>query len=238
MYGKKNFPVLIVCGILIAAFLVTGCGKKKDVLDLPEEEMRHLKAVERDAGEAPQDVSAQKKAVSIRGGKKFYVYADRAYFKNHYIPSGWMGDYGDIKFTDGWKENPHSRRTCIKIIYTAEKKQGAGWAGIYWQDPANNWGGVAGGYDLTGAEKLTFYARGENGGEIIAEFKMGGIQGEFSDSTSVSIGPVVLTTEWEKYTIDLRDEDLSCIIGGFCFAISGMENPEGITFYLDEIAYD
>ena len=104
---------------------------------------------------------------------------------------------------------------------------GAGWAGVCWQEPANNWGTLPGGYDLTGAKELVFYARGEKGGEIIAEFKIGGIQGEFSDSTSVSIGPIVLTPEWKEYRIKLKDEDLSHIIGGFTFVLSGMENPDG-----------
>jgi hypothetical protein len=124
------------------------------------------------------------------------------------------------------------------VVYSAQKKQGAGWAGIYWQDPPNNWGNAKGGYDLTGAKKLTFYAKGEKGGEVVAEFKIGGMRGEYSDSTSVSIGPVTLTPEWKQYEIDLKNEDLSLVIGGFSFVISAMENPNGATFYLDEIIFE
>lgn len=149
-----------------------------------------------------------------------------------------MGDYGDMKCDEGWTKDACSRKTCIRIGYSAKKAQGAGWAGMYWQEPANNWGNVPGGFDLTGAKRLTFWVKGEKGGEVIAEFKIGGIQGEFSDSTSVSIGPVVLTPEWKQYTIDLKTENLSRIIGGFAFVLNAAENPDGAVFYLDDIIYE
>lgn len=149
-----------------------------------------------------------------------------------------MGDFGDVNINDGYKTDPYSRRSCMRVSYTALRKQGAGWAGVYWQEPANNWGNVPGGFDLTGRKKLSFYAKGEKGGEVITEFKMGGIQGVYSDSTSMSIGPIVLTPDWQKYVIDLEGEDLSNVIGGFAFIISDMENPDGAIFYIDEIAYE
>jgi predicted small lipoprotein YifL len=229
---------------LLTFVSLAGCGEKKSELDLPDQEARQLKAAERApapvAGKpekAEEDTGAKP---ANKGGefKKFYVYADQGYFKNHYIPSGWMGDYGDLKYNDAWSDRPYSRKSSIKIVYNAQKKQGAGWAGIYWQDPANNWGNMKGGYDITGAKKLTFWARGDKGGEIITEFKIGGINGEHSDTASASIGPVTLGTDWKEYTIDLKNEDLSVVIGGFAFVISSMENPNGATFYLDDIAYE
>ncbi len=168
----------------------------------------------------------------------FYIYADRRSIGNHFIPSGWMGDYGDIKLDTGWKENPYLGDSCVKIAYTAKNSQGARWAGMYWQNPANNWGSTDGGFDLTAATKLTFWARGENGGERIEEFKLGGIMGEYSDSDIASIGPVVLTKDWQQYTIDLKGKDLSYISGGFCWATNADVAPEGCTFYLDEIKYE
>ena len=168
----------------------------------------------------------------------FYVYADRGSIGNHYIPSGWMGDYGDIKYDGASKEDPYLGDSCIKIIYTGQGTQGARWAGIYWQQPANNWGTVDAGYDLSKATKLTFWARGVKGGERIEEFKVGGIMGEFSDSDSANIGPVILNKEWTQYTIDLKGKDMSYIMGGFCWATNVDVNPEGATFYLDEIKYE
>lgn len=177
-------------------------------------------------------------AQKASGFKPFAVYVENASKENHYAPSGWMGDYGDIKLNLASTEKPRSGNTCIKITYSAKMTQGAGWCGIYWQQPANNWGERKGGYDLTGATKLTFWARGANGGEKIAEFKVGGITGEFPDSDSMSIGPVELSKEWQKYTIDLKDKDLSHMIGGFCWAASKDDNPDGFVLYLDDIIYE
>ena len=99
--------------------------------------------------------------------KPFNVYTEKRTADNHYIPSGWMGDSNDIKINDQYAQDPHSGSTCIQFVYTAKKSQGQGWAGVYWQNPANNWGAKKGGFDLTGMNKLTFWARGEKGGEKI-----------------------------------------------------------------------
>ena len=168
----------------------------------------------------------------------FYVYADRSSASNHYIPSGWMGDYGDLKYEGGSKEDPYLGDTCIKITYNNKATQGARWAGMFWQNPANNWGNADGGYDLAKATKLTFWARGAKGGERIEEFKVGGIMGEFSDSDSSAIGPVILNKEWTQYTIDLKGKDMSYIIGGFCWSANIDNNPDGAVFYLDEIKFE
>lgn len=238
MFVKMKSILSFVCVISMSVILIAGCGRKEEMLDLPEDEMRELEVIADEGGEV-QDTSLETGAKPAKiEGKKFFIYAEKGYFKNHFIPAGWMGDYGDLRINEAWKENPYSRRTCIRIDYSARRKQGAGWAGVYWQDPLNNWGNVPGGFNLTGAKKLTFYARGETGGELITEFKVGGIQGAFSDSTAVSIGPIALTPHWEKYTISLENEDLSVVIGGFAFVLSEMENPEGAIFYLDEIVYE
>jgi len=168
----------------------------------------------------------------------FYVYADKSSLDNHYVPSGYMGDFGDVKLEEASKDKPHSGSTCIKVGYTAKGTQGARWTGVFWQNPANNWGTKDGGINLTGATKLVFMARGAKGGERIEEFKVGGIMGEYSDSDTASIGPVVLTNEWKEYSIDLRGKDLSYLIGGFCWVANADGNPEGAEFYLDDIRFD
>ena len=155
----------------------------------------------------------------------FYVYADRSAVSNHFIPSGWMGDYGDVKYEGSSKEDPYLGDTCVKITYNGKRAQGAGWAGIYWQNPANNWGGIDGGFDLSKTTKLTFWAKGAKGGERIEEFKVGGIMGEYSDSDSATIGPVILNKEWTQYTIDLKGKDMSYVFGGFCWATNVDNNP-------------
>ena len=177
----------------------------------------------------------------------FNVYTDLGDPGNHYIPTGWMGDYKDITMAQNWTANPHSGKTCIRVVYSSVASQGNGWAGVYWQDPANNWGKTPGpiGYDLSNLSKLTFWVRGGVGGERI-EFKVGGISTDsggnplpYGDSlkTPVSTGVITLTASWQRVTIDLTGKDLTHIIGGFAWVANTTNNPNGATFYLDDIVY-
>lgn len=158
-----------------------------------------------------------------------------------FVASGWMGDGGEgtryVKLFEAWRENTHSDPVCIKIVYLLGPK---GWAGIYWQNKPNSWGDKPGtNLQKMGYKKLTFWARGENGGEVV-EFKAGGINvpgKPYKDSFEVSSGKIVLENTWKQYTLDLEGKDLSSVIGGFCWVASRAANPEGLTFYLDDIYY-
>lgn len=171
--------------------------------------------------------------------KPFQIYTDKNSPDNHYIPSGWMGDYGDMKVDDSCTDNPHRGTTCMQWKYIPRGSQGCNWAGCFWQNPSNNWGKRKGGYNLTGARKLSFWARGAKGNEKLAEIGVGGITGNYSDSDKISDGPIELTKEWEKYEIDLKGADLCYISGGFFWAASSDDvSDEGITFYLDNIYFE
>lgn len=168
----------------------------------------------------------------------FYVYHGAHARENHYAPSGWMGDYEDLSFNDHWRDKPEDPRTAIRITYSAKASQSAGWAGIYWQNPPNNWGDRPGGYNLNGAKTVTFLARGERGDEVVSEFKVGGIGGTYADSGSASLGPLNLTKAWKRYTIDLDGQELSSIAGGFCISLSRSDNPNGAVIYLNDIRFE
>lgn len=168
----------------------------------------------------------------------FWIYKDAKSPQNHYTPSGWMGDYGDLRIRDRWTQHPLSGETCIQIQYSARGKNGAGWAGIYWQRFPNNWGRMSEGYNLTGYKKLKFWVRGENGSEVIKEFKVGGIEGEYPDSASVIIGPIELSKEWKEHEINLEGKDLTRIMGGFCWIATAKDNPNGFVIYFDDIRFE
>jgi hypothetical protein len=168
----------------------------------------------------------------------FFIYQGYKSPQNHYAPSGWMGDYGDLRFDDSFKPNAKEDKRVIRVMYSAKGAQGAGWAGIYWQHPANNWGNREGGFNLNGAQKLVFMARGEKGGETISEFKVGGIEGTFRDSGSAAIGPLTLTNEWKEYAIKLEGQELSSIAGGFAVVMNRDYNPNGATLYLDNVRFE
>jgi len=171
--------------------------------------------------------------------KEFYVYADMGFLGNHYVPSGFMPNGKCLKLNERWQDDCQSGTTCIKIIYDIQcSMDDQNWSGIFWLNPPNNWGNQKGGFNLTGAKKLTFWAKGENGGERIEEFKVGGIMGEYPDSDMAMIGPVILGDEWREYSIDLRGKDLSYVSGGFSWATNVDVNPESCTFYLDHIVYE
>ncbi|MBF0479271.1 MAG: hypothetical protein HQL26_07285 [Candidatus Omnitrophica bacterium] len=169
----------------------------------------------------------------------FYIFAEKGSKDNHYVPSGFMPDGQCVKLNDGWTENCHKGSSCIKVVYDVVcSKAGANWAGVYWLNPANNWGKRKGGYNLSGAHQLTFWAKGEKGGEQIQEFTIGGINGDYPDTDLAVMGPVILTNEWRKYTIDLSGKDLSSIIGGFSWTTSVEVNSDDVVFYLDEIRFE
>jgi hypothetical protein len=213
---KRSF-VLLMMGLLVVSF---GCGK------------------------SPADKPVQKsERSSVRNKQEnffqpFTVYQDKGSRDNHFVPSGFMPNGKCLTFEEDWKEGCYDGQTCIKIVYdVACSKADQKWVGIYWLNPANNWGAQKGGFNLSGARELSFWAKGEKGGERIEEFKMGGVGGDFPDTDTAVIGPVILTSEWRKYTIDLRGKDLSYISGGFSWSTNADVNPDGCSYYLDNIQY-
>jgi hypothetical protein len=170
--------------------------------------------------------------------EQFYVYKDKG-FPNHFAASGYMPDGRCVALNDVWIDNCGGSRSCIQAKYDRDcTATSTGWAGIYWLDPADNWGEAKGGFNLTGAKKLVFWARGEKGGEVVT-FKMGGVgMGHtYPDSDSATTEPIKLTKDWKEYSIDLKGKDLSHIIGGFAWVGTAKENQSNITFYLRNIYY-
>lgn len=170
----------------------------------------------------------------------FYVYQDGD-AKNRFIPSGYMPNGNCIKVNPLHQDQCVSG-SCLEVVFDlACARQDQRWGGVYWLNPADNWGQHKGGYNLDGAQRLVFQARGAEGQERIEEFKMGGIglTADYPDSDYANIGPVILTTDWREYVIDLRGKNLSYIAGGFAWAASAVGNDrDQITFYLDEIRYE
>jgi hypothetical protein len=214
----KGFLLLTFAGIILAFCLcLVACRGEKGEQEPPPPDIR-TPAEEKQLKSEPLDIGAR------------------------FVASGWMGDgeYGTkyIELVEGWKENPHSHPVCIKIGYSPGPK---GWGGIYWQNRPDNWGDKPGeNFADASYKRVTFWAKGENGDEIV-EFKAGGIEApgkRYKDSFEVTLGKVTLKKEWQQYTMDLNDKDLSSVIGGFCWVANRSANPQGLTFYLDDILYD
>jgi len=161
---------------------------------------------------------------------------------SYYPPAGWMGDIEGIAQDPAYTGTVHPPApTSIRISYQPGSQ---GWAGIYFlrtdaQYPQGDWGDEPG-YNLSGATKLTFWARGEQGGERV-EFKAGGVDSPgkpYQDTFEKSLGVVTLSQEWQQFSIDLSGLDLSDVIGAFAWVATKANNPGGLTFYLSEIAYE
>ena len=239
MKRSLSLTLLAIVGLILFSIASCGGSSERQAVDTTSEDVEQYAQADYSYeydDELYETYEEEKPAAGTF--KPFPVYSDGRSPDNHYIPSGYMGDYSDITMDQASFDDPYSGTTSIKVVYKTDVSQGARWAGVYWQNPANNWGDRQGGYDLTGATKLTFWARGENGGERIEEFKIGGLTGTYADSDIAGIGPVLLTAEWKQYEIDLRGKDISYISGGFCWATNLDVNPGGATFYLDDIRYE
>ena len=151
----------------------------------------------------------------------------------NYIPAGWMGDAKAIKLNPAWTENPHTGKTCMRCDFEA----GAGWGGVVWQNPAGDWGDRGGGYDLTGAKKLTFWVRGEKGGETVSfEFGTLAAPKKFFDTGKGKLEKVALTKDWQRCEIDVGAQDLTRIKTGFVWTLASPGQP--MTFFLDDIRWE
>lgn len=174
----------------------------------------------------------------------FYVYSDYGLSKRlHFKPSGRMGDTLAMRMWGNCRQEPYAGQSCIKIVYDIYNSTAGPndllhkWAGIFWNNPPNNWGIFPNqGYDLRKSKRLVFFAKGDKGGEKV-EFFMGGISGRYGDSGQSERKEFELTREWKRYEIPLSNVNLKYIIGGFGLSVSGDTNQEGAIFYLDEIYY-
>ncbi len=152
--------------------------------------------------------------------------------KQRYTSSGWMGDTDKMKLTLDSRENPKIGSTCLKLEFT----EPAGWGGIVWQSPAGDWGDAPGGFDLTGAKKLSFWARGAKGGET-AKFGLGIIEDNktYHDTARTELA-LTLKPEWEKYEISLEGKDLTRIKSGFYLVTESSGLP--FEFFVDEVVVE
>ncbi len=186
------------------------------------------------ADATPAPTSGDAKPDALRKPALPYVlYAEPGKRDDTYAASGWMGNTASIQMNEGSTVKPHTGGTCLKVDYKAAGE----WAGVVWQSPAGDWGDKPGGLNLTGAKKLTFWARGESGNEEVTfQFGLLGKDKKYGDSASGKKDKARLTTEWREYSIDLSGLDLSRIKTGFGWVVAGQGKP--VTFYLDDIRYE
>src|SRR5579863_1695968 len=133
------------------------------------------------------------------------------------------GMIGDACTPDGvGRSSATAKGTCWKVVFVPFPKTiqpgsapgttkigggpGYGWAGAFWQYPKNNWGTLGGGYPIPpGANTVSFWARGKDGGEKVRFFSGEGASLACSDyvATANTNATFPMTPAWTHYTIDI-----------------------------------
>ena len=150
-----------------------------------------------------------------------------------FTPSGYMGNAQAVSMQFDSTDRPKEGSNCIKITYSS----GDAWGGVLWQSPAEDWdGNLPGGANLSQATELEFWARGKNGGEKV-NFVFGLLDGDqpYRDTAKGELKDIVLTKDWNRYSIPLRGLDLRQIKTGFGWSLAGQ--GQAVTFFLDGIQY-
>jgi hypothetical protein len=165
------------------------------------------------------------------------------------IPAAWMSgtgspeDYIDMDLV--WSRC-QSVPSCQKVTFTP----GGVWAGVYWWPAECGETGskssfqkaVAGDCrinllqlsNLKSIMRISFWAKGEKGKEIV-EFKVGG---KDIAPTPARTKKLTLSSEWQRYEIPLNETDMTNAVGLFMWAATDNDNPQGATFYLDDIVFE
>lgn len=189
----------------------------------------------------------------------FYVYDDFLSAGNHFAERGQMCNEGDEDsvpaMDEAWTNDPHSGLSCIRCEFKSRKSNWGGWFFLNGALPAKaknsqlNWGEVPGaGHNLKGATRLTFWARGEKGGEKVRFFSLGIGRNPNSGAPNaphpdsarqVSSPYVTLSTEWKQYSFKLQGLDMTNVLLGFAWQTkSTINRQKDVVFYLDDIAFD
>jgi hypothetical protein len=160
----------------------------------------------------------------------FYVYKDGE--NDPYAASAYMGNYKVMTVDPHYKNDVHSGNAALKISYNQDND----WYGLGLVNPANDWGDILGGYDLSGATKFTFWAKASKP-NVIATIGFGliGKDKSFPDTAKKSV-EVKLTTKWKKYAISTTKLDLSCIRSGLTIFSSSYGSAQDI--FIDDVVFE
>jgi len=130
----------------------------------------------------------------------------------------------------------HSPPDAWKITFESR----GGFGGFCWKNRAGNEGEASGdNLSAGGYRRISFWARGEKGGEV-AEFRAGGlgnVKTRPRDSFDVSAGKIKLGAGWHDYSIFVKDADLSSVMTPFCVLMYREDNAQDAVVYVDDIEY-
>ena len=160
----------------------------------------------------------------------FYVYKDGDDLP--YLPTAYMGNYKSISVDTHNQDDVYSGKAALKISYNEVHD----WYGLGLVDPANDWGDILGGYDISEATTFSFWAKASKK-NVTATIGFGliGKDKTYPDTAKKSI-EVKLTTKWKKYSIKTKNLDLSCIRSGLVVFSSSFRSAQDI--YFDDVVFE
>jgi len=143
------------------------------------------------------------------------------------------------------RPGPRDGATCARFDIQLQGE--FQWVGIAVTGPAYRFGrpGVSferdGAFDLTGARRLVFWARGERGDEYI-QIKAA-VFGDVPNGDSARLPAATtwlpLTKAWSRYALDVSTMNLTRVVSLFAFVVDRAHNPGGtLTFYLGDIYFE
>ena len=171
-----------------------------------------------------------------------------------YAPSGIMGDIDDVQIMPGvgsytfeyttTGKGPHEWN--YKYLNDHLNPSPAGFGGVFYLSPANNFGTVCGGVDLHKFRRIKWEARSLSG-EVYVEFIIGGVNWIWDERSKkqikplyaetlprISLGVKRLTTAPQTFDIDLSslssqpDREFARVVNAFSWVVSWGAN--GVRF--------
>ncbi|MDG1728808.1 MAG: glycoside hydrolase family 2 TIM barrel-domain containing protein [Algibacter sp.] len=160
----------------------------------------------------------------------FYVYKDVE--NEPYTASAFMGNYKVMTVDSQHKSDKHSGKAALKISYNQEYD----WYGLGLVNPANDWGDILGGYDVSGAKRFSFWAKSSKN-NVVATIGFGliGKDKPYPDTAKKS-KEIKLSTKWEKYSFSVKKLDLSCIRSGLTIFSSSYRSRQDI--FIDDVVFE
>lgn len=273
-YGVRFMAAMLATALSVA--LISACGggatSTPSAAEGPSATSTELESTPGSSAVEPGAVPRDARAAALNALLKrqadmrtqLWVYRDFSDAENHFSQRAKMWGESESAMHDleeDCDDHPHSGTTCIRCSQDANVRDWGGWMFENGYVPEGQTEAVLNdtsasnkqGMDLTGARRLSFWARGEQGGERVDFFCLGfGWEGEgatahrigaYADSApQLVMRDVVLTDDWSEYHIDIDEgTDLSSVALGFGYSIDYSENAGvgGVnTFYLDDIRYE
>jgi hypothetical protein len=166
------------------------------------------------------------------------------------ISAGWMsggGQPASFIHMERGAGNCRGQSPCSRFTYSP----GGQWGGIFWWPRSCGTSGTPDAWnrfkrglcginvlDLGGfgtVSRFTFWVRGLKGGEVL-ELRVG--SDDAKPVPGKSLPKVALSSQWQRYEIDLDGVDLTNAAALFLWTATDQDNPEGATFFLEDPRFE